>query len=221
MTLVARSLWPFPLGGSRLRYPGLRWMLVHLLGDAVFYRRIAPGDVNQDVHDGLSAALGELAAEAGPDATLCVIAHSLGGVIASNHFHDLRAASGDGAATALQRGETLGFLFTLGNPMALWVASHPTSPYFDDPLRVPPPEFPSRHPALGWTNVLYREDVVGHPLQPLGGAYAERVTDKVMKVGSLLLRNNPLAHPWYWQDRAVMDLIAGSLAQFWVSQPLE
>ena len=37
-----------------------------------------------------SQTLAELAQEAGPDAPLCVIAHSLGTIIASNYLYDLQ-----------------------------------------------------------------------------------------------------------------------------------
>ncbi|MHA6797162.1 hypothetical protein ACVGVM_27155 [Pseudonocardia bannensis] len=218
LKLVARTVWPFPLGESGLQYPALRWFVLHLLGDAVSYQRVGGDDVYREVHDSVSEALGELATEAGPDATLCVIAHSLGTVIATNHFDNLRREPGEDG-TALQRGETLGFLYTLGCPMAVWAASYPESQDLGEPIPVPAPGFPLRHPELGWTNILYREDVVGYPLQPLGGRYAERVKDRVIDVGPLPLRNNPLAHLWYWHDRAVIDPIATSLAKFWAARP--
>ena len=153
------------------------------------------------------AALGRLAERAGSGAPLCVLAHSLGSVIASDHLWDLQrerhGASATGrevGATPLERGQTLAGFYTFGSPIALWSLRHRD---FGRPIRVPHGE---------WLNFFDRDDVIASPLKPLNDAYAHAVTEDVeVKVGGALAGWNPLAHTRYWNDRALMRRIATSL----------
>ena len=68
------------------------------------------------MHARFDEALRRLALRA-PDAPLCVIAHSLGSVIASDHFYDLhKGRTLDPEASPLERGETLDVLLHAGQP---------------------------------------------------------------------------------------------------------
>lgn len=76
-----------------LRYTELREFMIHYLADAVAYQPLESGDQNYEaVHRTISKQLNRLSTEAGADAPLCVISHSLGSVIASNFFYDLQYA---------------------------------------------------------------------------------------------------------------------------------
>ncbi|AFC33253.1 hypothetical protein PM3016_6638 [Paenibacillus mucilaginosus 3016] len=74
-----------------LRYQGLRRFIIHYLADAIAYQPVETAEHNYDaVHHTISGALRRLSERCGPAAPLCVIAHSLGAVIASNYFYDLQ-----------------------------------------------------------------------------------------------------------------------------------
>jgi hypothetical protein len=237
--LVAAALSGFVRvlpGAPALHYPTLRWLTIHYVGDAIAYQA-TPSDsrLYDQVHAVVARSLRELAAAAGPDAPLCVIAHSLGAVIASNYFYDLETQGGvygDGAGspvpavvrremgdTALERGETLAHLYTLGNPLALWTLRY-TSSELDRPLVVPHPRLASHHPGIvdgGWVNVYDPDDVIASALTPLSDDYARAVVDDRRSVGPRLLGWTPLAHPWYWNDPGVMTVIGQALARAWAA----
>lgn len=81
----------------RFRFPALRWLVVHYIGDAVAYQvNGRERELYDQVHAVLARILGELAKEAGEDARLCVVAHSLSSVVASNFFYDLQVQHGRG-----------------------------------------------------------------------------------------------------------------------------
>jgi hypothetical protein len=221
-------------GGPPLHYPTLRWLLTQYLGDAIAYQ-ITPSDrtLYDDVHAVLAGTLHELAGAAGPDAPLCVVAHSLGTIISSDYFYDLQLDGGvyprpaaapspvpapvrrEMGDTPLERGETLTFLHTMGSPLALWtlrLADHE----LDRPVRVPDPRSPAYRSGIGgWVNIYDPDDVVASPLGCLGDHYARRVHDRRCSVGPPLLGATPLAHLGYWNDRGVMGGIGRALAQAW------
>jgi hypothetical protein len=226
--LMLRMMKP-SLRGMDLRYPGLRWLIVHFVGDIIAYQsNPADPDVYTGIHRKVAEALGRLRARAGDTAPLCVISHSLGGVIASNYFYDLqthrqtgrdiietsiRAAQGD---SPLERGETLSRFYTLGTPMALWSLRYRHTE-LDRPVQVPAPELARYHPGLGgeWLNFHDDDDVFAWPLQPLSDAYRESVEDRPVRLAGPLFSWTPLVHPFYWSDESVMGAIGESLAEAW------
>lgn len=215
--------------GMDLRYPGLRWLMVHFVGDIIAYQsNPADPDVYTAIHRKVAEALGRLRERAGDTAPLCVISHSLGGVIASNYFYDLqvhrqtgrdiieetvRAAQG---TSPLERGETLSRFYTLGTPMALWSLRYRNTE-LNQPVQVPAPELEHHHPGLGgeWLNFHDDDDVFAWPLQPLSAAYREAVRDCRVRLAGPLFSWTPLVHPFYWSDDAVMGPIGQSLAEAW------
>jgi hypothetical protein len=212
-------------------FPTLRWVAVHYLGDLVAYQvNTSDRTLYDKVHAVLAGTLEELAEEAGDDAPLCVVAHSLGTVVASNFFYDLEVASGCYGAprnlvgletgerlghSPLARGETLSFLYTLGSPMALWAGRLPD---YGTPLFVPHPRMARHHPHLAgeWINYLDPDDLVATPLRKLNSRYEKQVhEDRTISVGPWWLGWTPLSHPWYWNDRRVIGQIAATLARAW------
>lgn len=215
--------------GVDLHYPGLRWLMVHFVGDVIAYQlNPSDPDVYTAIHRKVAEALGRLSARAGKDAPLCVIAHSLGSVIASNYFYDLqehRLAGRDiiedsvqavQGPSPLERGETLCHLFTLGSPMALWSLRYARSG-LDKPVAVPAPELGQHHPGLEgeWVNFYDDDDIFAWPLQPLGAAYRDAVRDQAVKLAGPLFSWTPMVHPFYWSDPRVMGPVGESLAKTW------
>ena len=212
-----------------LHYPALRWAMTYFLGDAVAYQVTSQRTskesrrVYDKIHERIDMALHSLAKRAGPEAPLCVIAHSLGTVIASDHVWDAQHPSPlrppRPNATPLERCETLAFLYTLGSPIPLWTLRFADG---GEPITFPGRGLTARYPGLrpAWVNFYDRDDIVGYPLRGLSDKYAEVVTeDRAVAVGPRLVRSTPVAHPWYWNDSSVMSPISAALADAWSGLP--
>ena len=171
-------------GLENAHFPTLRWLIVHYLGDAVAYHSGTDGTGHyEQVQAVLARSLHELALKAGDDAPLAVLGHSLGSVVSSDFLYDLQgvahgtplypAARATLDDTPIERGETFGWFYTLGSPLALWAQRHPD---FGVPLTVPHPDFAEHHPDQRgeWVNVYDPDDVIASPLRPLSDAWAAR-----------------------------------------------
>jgi hypothetical protein len=165
--------------GGRMRWmhrPPLRRFMIDFVADGIAYQ-LAPGKPYSpyaEIHGIFADTLHRLAIEAGPEAPLVVVAHSLGSVIASNFMWDLQkiqwleqkreqegestegVTKGQSAAirktdqvvvsdTPIERGETLAHFYTLGSPIALWSLAY-TRPRFGDPIKVPALKFREHYP---------------------------------------------------------------------------
>jgi hypothetical protein len=220
------ELWKRLGRGGPMDFVKLRRFMVDFAADAIAYQP-QPGekDIYEAVHKVVAGALRALAGEAGADAPLCFIAHSLGSVIASNYIYDLqthpkrkiipvsvRKAMGD---SPLERGETLAGFYTLGSPIALWSLRYAD---FGRPVQVPSPSLNKLYPKAGgeWVNFYDQDDVIGYPLKSVNKAYGAAVKeDRAVNVGGLLSSWNPTSHTEYWADRDVIHPIADSLARLW------
>lgn len=220
------TLWGRLAEGGPLDFKKLRRFMVDFAADAVAYQP-SPREKSayEAVHSVLADALKGLGTAAGPTAPLCVIAHSLGTIIASNFIYDLQSDAGRGLIapsvrramgdTPLDRGETLSSFYTLGSPLALWSLRYKD---FGQPVRVPDPRLSRHHPGLGgeWMNIYDRDDVLGYPLKTVNAAYGGAVTeDLAVNAGGFLASWNPAAHTEYWEDRDVIKRIASGLSDLW------
>lgn len=218
-------LWQRLKAADGMHYAKLRRFLVDFAADAIAYQPAVSDRTAYDaVHRQVAATLARLAERAGPRAPLCIIAHSLGTVIATNYIYDLvkrhdsfmgRSVSAVINGTPLERGETVALLYTMGSPIALWSLRYPR---FGEPVRLPTASLARHHPSLQakWINLYDPDDVVGYPLRPLNAAYRAAVTeDRPVGVGWFLTSWNPLCHLGYWNNAGVADLIAKSLADVW------
>ena len=215
-------------GLTKLHYPALRWVVTDFIGDAVAYQ-ITPGErrIYDEIHGKIAETLRALAETAGPDAPLCIVAHSLGTIIASNYFYDLQSeretsknlvpktVHGKMQRTPLELGATLTHFYTMGSPLALWALRYPG---FGTPISVPASTLPDHHPGLEgeWVNFYDKDDLIGYPLRVLGPKYQQAVSaDCAVQIRGLLVSWYPLVHPWYWNDARVIDPIAAALARTW------
>jgi hypothetical protein len=226
MPLGAAGLLRQVPGTGGLHYPTLRWAMTYFLGDAIAYQVTSQHtskegrQVYDKIHERIDMALHSLAKRAGPEAPLCVIAHSLGTVIASDHVWDAQHPSPQPSsgpnATPLERCETLAFLYTLGSPIALWTLRFADG---GEPIAFPGHGLAARYPQLrpAWINFYDRDDIISYPLRGMSDKYDKVVTeDRVVAVGPRLVRSTPVAHPWYWNDSSVMDPITAALADAWI-----
>ena len=150
----------------------------------------------------------------GPDAVVpvTVVAHSLGAVIATGTIDHLKESG------LFPSNLDLRHLFTLGSPVAVYG------------LRYGLQEFNSPTEVAEWVNIYYGHDLIGYPLQPLGGLLRSRVRDMELSsgggvgparrvfrsvVGRINFARNVLSHSWYFNDSRVVGEIAGALAAEW------
>lgn len=201
----------------------LRHLMISFVGDGIAYGLTSHDrHVYDAIHGVVARSLHRLAGRAGADAPLCVIAHSLGSVIASNYLYDLGKPELVGSEVQshmqdapLERGETLTHFFTLGSPLAVWALHHQE---FGCPLQVPPAELARHHPGLAgsWLNFFDRDDVLAYPLRPLNDAYARAVTEDVpVNAGGIIGRETPLSHNGYETASKVIERMAATLAETW------
>lgn len=222
------TLWERAAQGGTLHLLKVRRFMVNFLGDAFAYQP-TPSDrqVYDAIHQVFADTLHALAREAGADAPLCVIAHSLGSVIASNYLYDLQVDQEKRliaqkvrehiSPTPLELGETLALFYTLGSPIGLWSLRYRG---FGIPISVPASALARHYPTIEgeWVNFYDADDVVGFPLKTLNEAYRRVVTmDKQVNVGSLLESWNPLSHLAYWTDDDIIEPIAQRLIATWKS----
>lgn len=214
---------------GRLNYPGLRWLMMHFVGDAIAYQPTPGGrEVYDSIHVKVAEGLARLRRRAGEKAPLCVVAHSLGTVIASNFFYDLQKERQTGrqmlpervrmamGTSPLERGETLTHFYTMGSPLALWTLRYPNQT-FDAPVSVAAPELTRHHPGLEgeWVNFYDDDDVIAWPLRPLSETYRRMVRDERVTLKGPLFSWTPMAHPFYWTDDGVMESVARAFANTW------
>ncbi len=219
------ELWRRMKRGGEMDFTALRRFLVDFVADAIAYQP-TPKDrrIYDGIHEKFAESLNRLAAEAGEKAPLCVIAHSLGSVIASNYFYDLQHPKrpliasrvkkkiGD---TPLERGETFTLFYTLGSPIAMWSLRYPN---FGVPIEVPSPGLSKHYPDLAgeWVNYYDEDDVIAYPLKTLNEAYRKAIkADREINAGGLLSSWNPVSHLGYWTDNDVTKPIARELARTW------
>jgi hypothetical protein len=233
------NLAMLPLGLSALlrwvpglpnaNWPTLRWFFVYFVGDVVAYQP-GPGDAVDGytaIHQAVDDTLDRLA-ERAPGAPLCVIAHSLGSVIASDHFYDLQRHFYDLQPQGDQRQEAtvrtaapspgdrlpLTFFYTLGSPIALWRIRYRT---FDRPVRLVSTDYFAHAAAAKtaqWINFYDPDDFIAYPLKPLSPQYDAAVNeDRPVHVGPPILGSTPLSHVAYFNSRRIMRAIADQLAQ--------
>lgn len=159
--------------------------MIGLSGDGIAYQPL-PGnnhDFYDQTHQVVAAELGTSATQAGGDAPLTIVAHSLGTVIASNFIWDAqhsRTITPATGASPLSRCETLTNYYTLGSPLAIWSLRYPD---FGEPILVPSPQ--SVDPGE-WVNFFDDDDVIAYPLQVLNARYDAVVQDREVNVGGWL-----------------------------------
>jgi hypothetical protein len=202
-------------GIPKIHWPTLRWAVSNFVGDIVSYQ-ITPNSrvVYDAVHARVDEALARLAQQA-PDAPLVVVAHSLGSVIASDHFYDLAKGRRVAGSTPLERGETFTSFYTLGSPMALWMERFGD---YSAPVEIPGKrsDDPVIAAAAEWINFYDADDVLAFPLKGLSEDYDQAVDeDRSVSVGAPLIGLSPVSHVAYWNDKAVLRPIANSLAWLW------
>jgi hypothetical protein len=152
------------------------------------------------IHVKVAEGLNNLSNRAGPEAPLCIIAHSFGSVIASNYIYDLQQNSLRArpiTPTPLENGDTLGWLFTMGNPLAMW--------------RLRTGELVKPISVENWINFYSSSDIVAYPLAKVLNQdnNAEIVQDIQVYTGWIFS-----AHEGYWRNEQVVSTIVECLRAY-------
>lgn len=216
-------LWEKLKQDGDLDYPRLRRFVIEFLSDAIAYQPTNLGGQNYDrVHELVSESIEKLKDRAGHDAPLCVIAHSLGSIVARNYFYELQSSqqiqigtSGHVGNIPIGKMRTLTLFYTLGSPMALWSMRYID---FGSPVTVPVPEMEMHYQGLKgeWLNFYDKDDVLAYPLKGLNDAYNRAVTEDVaVNAGGLLTSWNPLSHSKYDTNDQVINRIVDGLERTW------
>ena len=202
-----------------LNFSLFRKLMVYFVADAFGYQIT---EYDRRLYDKIHAKFGEtlrrLVDRVGETAPLCIIAHSLGSVIASNFIYDLQhphlltpELQEILGSSPLANGATLAMFYTLGSPLALW------SLPFDDfgtPVTIPDSRLMDHYPQLvgEWVNYYDKDDIIGFPLRGLNRAYWREVNaDKQLDIGNRFVKWTPLSHLHYWDDKQLVTEIATTL----------
>lgn len=219
------ELWKRLNRGGDMDLLTLRQFLIDFGADAIAYQPTKKDShIYEEIHKIFAQKLKILAKGAGDTVPLCIIAHSLGSVIASNYFYDLQQTrtrkipsivKKEIANTPLEKGKTFTSFYTFGSPIAIWSLRYTD---FGKPISVPSPNLRNYHSNLTgeWINFYDKQDILGYPLKTLNGAYREAVTeDSEVTVGGIFTSWNPASHMAYWTDNDITKPIAESLAKVW------
>jgi len=224
---LKEKLVPYHLRWDKLI--DIRGFVISILGDAIAYQPIHDEDdakekqyVYADIHERFCEKLELLSQKAGPNAPLCLIAHSLGSIITSNYLYDLQNGilpqrirdRIKNSHSPLVKGDTLTHLYTMGSPLAIWTMRYDD---FGKPISFPSPKIRElRLPYGEWVNFYDKDDIMAYPIKHLSELYNAVVTADIEVKNPGFLANTPLgAHGGYYQSEEVIGRIAHSLTEMY------
>lgn len=210
--------------GEVLRVGLFRKIILSYIGDgANFQFSTRAESAYVKIHTRIRMALNSARQDAGEDAPLVILAHSLGGHMMSTYLWDnnprvrkpgdpQHPPPGETQADAFARGDTLAALITFG-------CNIPAFAYAHTPVEAIDPRRWARAGHLlptWWHNYYAAADFLSFPLAPTGGDYSmlaaegadgapPQLTDNRIVVGGIASAWNIGSHRKYWTAR---DLIA-------------
>jgi hypothetical protein len=185
------------------------------------YKKKEDYDTYAAIHTVLAEAFSQLAKDGWGDAHLCIIAHSLGSIIASNYVYDIQGEWDDSKKklipkvvddkigdTPLEQMRNFEFFVTMGSPLALWSLRYTT---FNQPVTV----------NQCWLNFYDVDDIIAYALEPVIDDDAKaNLKDRNINAGDWFTGATPLSHNAYWEDDDVIREISEGLAQLWKEQKI-
>lgn len=204
----------------------LRRFIFNVTGDTLAYQPSeGRRDLYVEVHERMAEGFKNLVEKTSPDAPLCVLAHSMGTIVAHNFLYDMQNeeegtyGKSNESDTPLERSETLALFVTCGSPLAIWrLRFGDAYKAIDFPGKSVEKRYPNLQPK--WLNVYDKDDVLGYPISDLTEGYktlAEKgyLEDRQQNVGAFWKSWNPLSHKGYFRDENSLDELAGYLADVW------
>jgi pimeloyl-ACP methyl ester carboxylesterase len=205
-TELANRMAPF-VDKTRIR----RELVIGGMGDLIAYLGMptSPSIYYRPIHERIENSLSKLEsklrkANIDPETTpLIIMAHSLGGYLASNYLWDHQRNNDHAfARSPFSACETLVNIITFGCNLPLTSLSfpegdtHPALPFGKLGKACFSEEGQMLYSAsVKWLNFFDQDDILGFPLAPVNEAYASQVRDIDINTGGLLR-----AHTAYWTD---------------------
>jgi len=227
------DLWLRSQRGNDLDYKKLRLFVLHALGDAVAYRKLAKSKLHAGDIDAYDSIHGRIKRDmktlrertrAGkpanaPEVPLIIIAHSLGCHILSNYIWDRQKKNAKSLGNDFEGMKTLSGILTFGCNIPLFTLAQNKV----EPMRFPMSVaryFPKGTPANAikaatkWWNYYDPDDILGWPLKPLSQAYSRAVhKDVPINVGGIWSSWNPASHGKYWEDNDFTVPVSKAIAK--------
>lgn len=189
-----------------------RRLIVTNIGDLITYGgkpNLASNgykNTHKQVHNSMLALKNKLV----NNAPLIILAASMGTEIINNYIWDRQHATNPDPLgnSSFERFETLTGLFTFGNNIPIFAASHDIDTL--EPITFPSSALePKLLPLAVWENYYDKNDSMGYPIRALNSNYASaNVTDIQINTGHLLTFWNLLSHFGYWKSRKLVKRIA-------------
>lgn len=220
-----RRLWGSVTDDDQnLSYQDIRKFIINFGADAVAYQ---PGATRREiynrVHNTVANCLKTLAAEAGPQAPLCIIGHSIGTVITHNYLFDLGEEiianqKISQSITPLEAGKTLTLLYFMGSPLALWSLRYENYRAITFPGQQVSNLFPQLQPK--WVSYYDKDDILAYPIRSLSASHNELaeqglLIDVPVNAGGFWTGWNPLSHLEYWTEETIINQVAAGLFEVW------
>ena len=192
-------------------YDNPRAFVMSAMSDSAAYRKTADGSsaIYEQIHSRFETTLRDLETDVGPDAPILILAHSLGGHIASNYLYDLQrfeSRSGEGRfGSPLQNLRTVAGLMTFGCSIPVFLFGHDN----DDivPITYPGVDLPpAQQIRTWWQNFYDKHDILSYPLGPAAKCYQQMVANRELRDVPIHLGApstaywDPLSHGAYWDD---------------------
>ncbi len=178
----------------------IRRIMFATVGDALAYANNSDdkGSYYRHAHDEVPKAVDKLEAELGDGSPVVVVAHSLGCKVIFDYLCDVQTGrgvwQGKKRPSDFQKLANLRLLITTGCNLPLFESSMPAAKQ----------RFFRPNKNFQWGNFYDRDDLLGWPLRPLGGRFAEIVRDEERnKMGSIAT-----SHFNYWKDDKLNEEIA-------------
>lgn len=196
---------------SKLENRGARAFVVSAFGDATAYQRVRGGGVYEEVRRRVRETVGLLYEQVQrDDVPLIVVAHSLGGHIASNYIWDIQNPEAvDEGLSPFERFKTHAGMVTFGCNIPLFTFAYKEL----IPIKFPGGELSEDvRVAARWLNFFDRHDVLGWPLKPLSEEYRKVVSEDIeIKAGSNLPVLSLKSHSEYWKSKNLVSPTAALL----------
>lgn len=199
--------------GFKLKSRFTRQLIITNIGDLINYggKPNLPSSAYTETHKLVHKSLLELKSQLAESAPLMVLASSMGTEIINNYIWDRQHPSGTDplGATPFERFEGMVGLFTFGNNLPIFAASHDIDSL--EPITFPPPQLPPEllEKAV-WENYYDKNDSMGYPIKALNANYENAaVKDIQINTGGLMKSWNLLSHFGYWKSKKLVKRIAG------------
>lgn len=200
------------LKGIKLKSRFTRHLIITNIGDLINYggKPNAPSSAYQDTHKLVHKSMLALKSKLAEGAPLIILASSMGTEIINNYIWDRQHPGGIDplGATPFERFESLVGLFTFGNNLPIFAASHDIDSL--EPITFPPPQLPPEllEKAV-WENYYDKNDSMGYPIKALNAQYENAVVKDIqINTGGLMKSWNLLSHFGYWKSKKLVKRIA-------------